>query len=1171
MIKGKKMKLIKALAISSIFLTINILAATISGNIYLDTNENGSQDVGETCPFSAEAWIKAYNVDQDGMLTTQVDETTCAFSFEISVNHEFRFFVDDNGDSNDLEPTPLANTQFRNPLSGEYTRTLDGTDIDDLHFGLELAEVCKCDGDGNIIKAPIDIDGNMTEWAAVFLDPDNTQCDSGYLDDYDINRTVNGDIQSTGRNLLQFSRTVHSTDDTGFAYGATRRLGSSTNTEEYLFYRGGYDGKMHTTTPTNGNIVLAAHWHGSNQVVDMEICDYVEVTPGGDPMFWQEEDVGTDLEPHQYPADATVPAEWVGQADGYTIHGTVTNCRENSALAFGVGSEDGYYMEYMVSMELIKLNPVLGFPTYHVSTSNTVVNATHPPAGIDDNMGPCALAVPQIALYVNKTVDNDNPYAGENVTYTITVTNSGDATSSVDANDTLPVGMTYVSYNGTDWTCTNIGQLVSCSYAGILGGGTSSSVDIIASVDAGTQGDILTNNVCVASDENATLVCDDENITVASNILQVSKGVSDETPYINSIVTYEINVTNTGPNIAYNVVLNDVLPTGIHYIDYTGADWACTETSPDVIDCNYTMQLNVGEMTTVIFGVDVNATVGVDSNNTACANSDDNTTDVCDSAILTPKATPTDVVLSMAKGVDENTPLIGETITYTMSVTNVGTTQATDVNITDILPVELDFVSASAGGSYDAGTRTISWLIPTLDSNASEILTITATVNTNAVVDTSVNNEVCAVADQNLTSQCADINFTPRDPIVTMLINKIVDNELPKVGEDIIYTIVVTNSGTDTANNVVVTDPLPSGVTEISSSSLDYIDPTWTVGTLAPGASAELNITVSIDADTEGDLISNEACVISDEDTTSECDDANLTVGHVILQIMKLADDPNPAELEDFNYTIIISNQGDINATNITVTDTLPDDVSFISAGGNGWSCDATGQVLTCTNDTLTLLPDPDPGTSFDVNVRVDANTSGQTLINTACTWVDENTTEVCVDRNITVEDDLDLAVTKIVNNPTPDENETIVYTITVTNNGLITATGVTINEGIIDSPILHTISTDGDMIDDYTWDVGILAPGETATLHVTATVNIGTTGETYLNHATLGSLDQDDTDDTNNVGTATITIACACDNISSDGSPAMNKTAAVLMILMTALIGLFFVRREEKYNTNKS
>ncbi len=82
-------------------------------------------------------------------------------------------------------------------------------------------------------------------------------------------------------------------------------------------------------------------------------------------------------------------------------------------------------------------------------------------------------------------------------------------------------------------------------------------------------------------------------------------------------------------------------------------------------------------------------------------------------------------------------------------------------------------------------------------------------------------------------------------------IEKTVNNNTPNCGDNIIYTIKVTNSGPDNASNVEVTDVLPSGlIFQSSSTTQGSYNPTtgkWTVGTLSTGSFATLSITVKVD------------------------------------------------------------------------------------------------------------------------------------------------------------------------------------------------------------------------------------------------------------------------------------------------------------------------------------
>jgi uncharacterized repeat protein (TIGR01451 family) len=1160
----------KLLAVLSLFISINLGAATISGNVYCDIDDSGSIDTGEVCP-SEGIWVKLYNVSRDRWIAQEPLYPSGAYSFEIGATGDFLVFIDNNGDTTkDSTPTPPTNMLFSDPSDGTLPVTI--ATLEDVSEGNDFILIpdpaCDCSGGDNMMTiAPIEINGDMSDWTTVIPDPDNGVCDSSTITDYDINKTNTGEIQSTGRNLTRFVWTGQE-DENGFVYGYTERAGSNTNTETFIFYKDGdADGLMES-----GDIALVASWQGNTGTVKMEICDYVPADLAGDPMVWQQSDVGTPL---LYPGGTTVPQEWVGQADGYTLHGGLTNCETREGLV-GAGSADGLSMEWQVPWKIVNMLPFQPI-TYHVSTMNASVNQTNPPGQVDDNMGSCPLAAPVVKLDINKTADITNPRVGDDVTYTITVTNSGDPTSSVVVNDTLPAGMTYVSYSGTDWTCTNDGQDVNCSYAGVLMNGGSTSVDIVASVNDDTSlwGDTLTNNACTSSDENATQVCDQETITVYTPLvsLDINKTASNTTPYTGATIFYTIAVTNNGPDTANNVVVHDALPAGLDYVDYNGSNWVCTEVG-NTVDCNYTAALNAGVTTNLFIIADVTGPADTPIINTASAHADENLTDVSDSATITPVTPPVPATLTVEKGVSNETPLTGENIIYGIIISNGGQLDATNVVFTDSLPADVTYVeadyNASLGGTFTETNGDITWSGFDLAAGESTIIRITVTVD--AVTDTTVTNAACAHSDENTTDICNDANFTVRAPIVQFTIDKSVDDENPWVEDSVTYTIAVTNNGTDTANNVVVDDTLPAGVTYVSSSpdAFDDTNNEWIVGTLLPGASSELNITVSIDLATEGNLISNVATVTADENLTPVSDDANLTVYTPIVEltIQKVADQNFPPEGEEVTYTIIVNNIGDDNATGVTVTDTLPAGVTFVSAGGNGWTCIETSTV----DCSYAFEIEPGFPASFDINVTVNPGTAGEILTNTACTIADQNETQVCAENSITVNQNLDLVVTKDVNNATPAEGETIEYTITVTNNGPITATGVEIIENIIELTGLTNISavaSHGSFDGNETWSIGTLEAFDTAILRVTATVASGASGA-YTNFATLTGLEQDDIDPDNNYAEATITVTCPCDEVSSDGSPALNVVTGTLMILLTLMIGLFFVRREEQLNRNE-
>ncbi|MDI3484670.1 MAG: hypothetical protein PWQ74_1257, partial [Methanobacteriaceae archaeon] len=85
------------------------------------------------------------------------------------------------------------------------------------------------------------------------------------------------------------------------------------------------------------------------------------------------------------------------------------------------------------------------------------------------------------------------------------------------------------------------------------------------------------------------------------------------------------------------------------------------------------------------------------------------------------------------KAVNNTAPRYGDSVKFTLTVTNVGPNTAADVTVADVLPSGLLYVSSSPTGSYDPVTRTVTWSLGEMAVGASRTLEIIATVNTTDV------------------------------------------------------------------------------------------------------------------------------------------------------------------------------------------------------------------------------------------------------------------------------------------------------------------------------------------------------------------------------------------------------------------------------------------------------
>ena len=470
-------------------------------------------------------------------------------------------------------------------------------------------------------------------------------------------------------------------------------------------------------------------------------------------------------------------------------------------------------------------------------------------------------------LSIAKSDDVDPIVAGGTLTYTVTVTNAGPSDAvNVVVTDTLPAGVTFVSTSG----CTEDPSGVpTCSLGGIANG-ASANYTITVSVDATTVGTI-TNTASVTSDtsdDDATdnTTTEDTLVVAPSADLSLTKDVDNATPLVGQNVVFTIAVTNGGPDAASGVTVADQLPSGYSYVSDDGSGAYVSGTGVWTIGALAVSQSATLEITATVLesgaytnSAEVATATEADPDSTPGNNvpSEDDQ----DTATTTPSTPPADPVadLSLTKDVDNATPLVGQNVVFTIAVTNGGPDAASGVTVADQLPSGYSYVSDDGSGAYVSGTGV--WTIGALAVSQSATLEITATVlesgaytnsaevatATEADPDSTPGNNVPSEDDQDTATTTP--STPPADPVADLSLTKDVDNATPLVGQNVVFTIAVTNGGPDAASGVTVADQLPSGYSYVSDDgSGAYVSGTgvWTIGALAVSQSATLEITATV-------------------------------------------------------------------------------------------------------------------------------------------------------------------------------------------------------------------------------------------------------------------------------------------------------------------------------------
>ncbi|MDO5836176.1 MAG: DUF11 domain-containing protein [Methanobacterium sp.] len=310
-----------------------------------------------------------------------------------------------------------------------------------------------------------------------------------------------------------------------------------------------------------------------------------------------------------------------------------------------------------------------------------------------------------------------------------------------------------------------------------------------------------------------TVTVDDQTVTVNQNVepravLDFTKSVSDNHPNYGDMIHFIITVQNSGPDTATDVNVTDLLPTGLVYQSHT--------TNAGSYDHN-TGLWNIGSLTTSMGGVYLDILVLVNGtgffNNTATLIQSTYPQDeVNRSATL--NVDPAAIIsITKTDNTTDHKANVGDEITFTITVHNAGPDNATNVVITDVLPLGLDFVSASDGGTYDELSRTITWSAFNLNYGEPDVIrTFVAKVN---AIMAGNSTGIINTANATFTEYPSTASGTGTAiyvPLTDLYIHSWASKNNPYVGETITLTFKVGNNGPDTARNVVFTLPIPEGM-----------------------------------------------------------------------------------------------------------------------------------------------------------------------------------------------------------------------------------------------------------------------------------------------------------------------------------------------------------------------
>ncbi len=553
---------------------------------------------------------------------------------------------------------------------------------------------------------------------------------------------------------------------------------------------------------------------------------------------------------------------------------------------------------------------------------------------------------------------------GDAITYTITLTNTNDPDASPAYDlvvwDTLPNWMRTIP--PTVLSLTIDGSSVttdSQSYDGVSGRltltltpgislpvGGRLVLSYVAQVDIGVPAGLSLTNRAQASysslpgdvpDDRDYVTNDDQETHYTPIATDLLKFVTPTTVTVGSqvVYTYQIPSPMVGA-VLPNVIFTDVIPSNLTVTGVSGdggfvSGWSGGNLVTGTVASIPAFSFVVITVTTTVRDIVTN-TDGTVITNTATMDYSSNPGPPPESNVVTITIRWADIAIS--KAVTPPVVASGERVTFTLTYSNIGPVPAADVVITDTLPAGLSYLSAAPGPAGVNG-QVITWSLGTLDAGANGSIQLIATVDATSTTYAVLTNTVV------ITTATPETDDTNNDDEVPVVLTQTCDLSIVKSArppsvvslDRITYTLAYANAGPADAENAVVTDTLPAGLT------FDGCAPgacgvagqvvTWSLGSVSAGASGVLTLYATVDVTGALSAAFTNTVVITtttdDRDPDNNDDEETTPLTQTIgLEVLKWAEPATVANGQTLTYTVRLRNTGDVPLNPVALTDTLP-------------------------------------------------------------------------------------------------------------------------------------------------------------------------------------------------------------------------------------------------------
>jgi uncharacterized repeat protein (TIGR01451 family)/fimbrial isopeptide formation D2 family protein len=775
----------------------------------------------------------------------------------------------------------------------------------------------------------------------------------------------------------------------------------------------------------------------------------------------------------------TLPANWAYRANSATV--TPGGAQEPTITAHATGDtldwDVGALAHGATATVTFVARPLPAAATTPGTAANANVNSASVTAATDEagNAGnadgaygspadtaTATLHLPDLAIV--KTPDHGTVNAGATSSFSLAVTNNGNGTArNVDVADVLPAGLSYAAGDATASPGAGFSEASVASGPGAgettvhwtvatLAAGSTVTVTVPVTVDHDVaDGTTLTNTGRASSDEVPTPVSDTGSLDVSTraDLSIVKSGAADYTAGTDYV--WHLRVRNLGPSDAQSASVSDVLPIGTTFVS---ADAPCTEAAGTVTCALGTVDPGFDHTYDVTVAVDPGVIASPLSNSATVSTTTTDPVPGNDASTSNASSSPLADV-SVTKAASPSAILKNGQTTFTMVVHNAGPSVARSVTLSDPMPSGLTVVSATGTGCAVAGA-TVTCAPGDIAVGADALITVVATgvangpwTNTATVATTT--DEPVGGGDPNSAGAPVIVG-----PVADLRLAKTAPATVAARGS-VTWTVSVVNAGPDPATGVKIVDPLPAG-TAFTSADAGCTEATGVVtcdvGALAVGDHADRTITATVPVALADQTLVNTATVASDQGDDHPTDDtasASTLVGpSADLGVVKTGPAVAAAGGQ-IAWTLVATDHGPSAATGVTVSDTLPDGVTLVSATPTQGACTATGSTVTCALGGLAS------GGAAQIQVlgTIAADRQGAVLTNAATiagaqpdpvAGNDRSRATTTVGPPAATGANLTLRKT-VLGNETPQLGVALRYALDVTNAGGSAATGVVVTD----------------------------------------------------------------------------------------------------------------------------